>query len=513
MRIDLSRLVHAFGLDGEPAREVDGGDAQGVAIGMTDEGDAVRWPSPSIERASHAVCLAGSGTGKSTLLAVLLAEEVRSGLRLPQGQRPSYFVLIPKSDFRQAIEQALAALVPDALAQLVVLNPFAPRPFAFNLNRLWLGGTPLEIRAWQLGTLVAEVSTSVGLLRSGGASAGARQIDVLTHLLLGALTVPDPRASVLLAYDAVVTPQGLERLASISTSERARGFLMSTKLGDELAAGVAARLRLAFAASSTLERMLAAEDAVQFEELTAPGRICLVDLGEPFGGMPALQSFWAGLFVALAIDHALTRPAPFATGHHLRIVVDEVQTVAAVLAARSESLLATGRARNLSLTVAGQSAVAINRAAEGVLAGLLANAALRIVGRLSAEDADLMAKQIAPLPGSSERPKFLRERFQAAVCNLPDRQWFLLEPGQRQRFTSRPIDGVAWETAHQRAGRELQAAAEHAAVRLDGPPRASLAELTPAFIERSRARRPPVSPTVSSAPTGNLSAAATSRWG
>ncbi len=492
----------------------------GPVLGTSDDGDPVVWPTPSLERAGNVVCFGASGTGKSALIGNALAQEIARGrAELPLDRQPAALVIVPKSDFRQILEQATAAIAPATLGNLVCLNPFSSTGFPFNLNRLDWGDTPVEIRAWQLSTLVAEVSTSTGLLRSGSANAGARQIDVLTNLLLAALTVDDPRANVLLAYDALMTPHGLHRLAALTSSARARSFLETTKLGDELAASCAARLRMAFAATSSLERMMGCDSCIQLADLTRAGRLCLLDLGRPFGGMPGLQIFWASLLAALAIDHALARPSPFADGHHLRIVIDEVQIVAPVLAPRAEALLTTGRARAVSSVYISQGTALIHRASDALIPTLLTNCPTKLVGRLSAADAELLASDQTPTPGNTERPKFLRERFAAAVSNLPDRRFFHLEPGRRRRFSSAPIDLARFEAAAEAEAARIAAAETRLALPENTPPRATLAELTPAF-DRPRPRRQTVRqetarPTERGAADGGDLRTATprSRWG
>lgn len=495
MRLNITPLALALGAGrsrGLNTERNPPGSGEEPIIGTADDGAPVVWPTPSLDRAGNVVCFGASGTGKSALIGNAIARELAVGqAAMPPGQQPAALVIIPKSDFRLILEQATAALAPAALPNMVCLNPFSPTGFPFNLNRLALGDTPIEIRAWQLANLVAEVSTSAGQLRSGSASAGARQIDVLNNLLLAALTVDDPRANVLLAYDALVTPRGFERLATLTTSERARGFLAATKLGDELAASVSARLRMAFGATASLERMVGSNACVQFDDLTAPGRLCILDLGRPFGGMVGLQIFWSSLVAALGIDHALARPSPFTNGHHLRIVIDEVQIVASVLAQRAESLLTTGRARAVSSVYISQGTALIARAADTLIPTLLTNCPTKIVGRLSAPDAELLSSDLSPTPGNTERPKFLRERFAAAVSNLPERRFFHLTPGRRQRFTSAPLDMARFEVAAEEQAELIAAAEQRFALPASTPPRTTLAELTPDFETSRVGRRGP----------------------
>jgi hypothetical protein len=485
MRADLTNLALTLGTGRDRGLSPDRRQRQaldGPFLGMAEDGQPIHLPVTSLEQAAHAICLGSSGTGKSLLLASTIAQEIARALRTLSPERhPAELVIIPKNDFLVALQQATAFLAPEALERMVCLNPFSERGFAFNLNKLPLNGTPIEIRAWQLSILVAEVSTATGLLRSGSAGAGARQIDVLNNLLLAALTVEHPRANVLLAYDALITPRGFERLASITPSSRARAFLLATKLGDELAASCAARLRMAFGATDSLERMMGSEHCISFDLLTAVGCLCLIVLGEPFGGMTGLQTFWASLLAILGIDHALARPSPFVDGHHLRIVIDEFQIVAPVLSERILSLLTTGRARHTSVILASQGTALISRAAEALIPAIMTNCPSKLVSRLSATDAELFSRELTPTPGNPERPKYLRERFAAALSNLPDRQFWYLEPSRRRRFTSAPIDMAQWERAAEEHTEAIAAAERRFALPASTPPRTTLSELTPHF--------------------------------
>lgn len=121
--------------------------------------------------------------------------------------------------------------------------------------------------------------------------------------------------------------------------------------------------------------------------------------------------------------------------------------VAAVLADVAERVLTTGRSRAVSLTALSQGTVLLRDADASLLSVLLTNSPLKVVGRLAAPDAALLAREQAPRPGTDESSGAIRERFTSAVTNLPDREFFCLLPGMRARFTSLSVDLAARDQA------------------------------------------------------------------
>lgn len=414
----------------------------GVPIGTARDNGVVLWPAPSREASSSAVVFGSSGSGKSVMVASAMVHEMCQ----PGGADTAYFVVDPKGDLLELILMGLAAVAPDRLSDVHFLDPFSINavPFPFNLNLLPLGErTPLDVRALQLSNLVAVVSTGMGGRR--GLGTGSRQTDVLTHVLLGALSVDLPGASPLLALDALEAPGGMERLAAITNSTRARSFLQGVSPHPELLASSASRLRMAFAVTGSIEAMLSAESCLRFDELLAPGAITLVHLGRPFGGLRTLQEFFANMLLRLAVEHLLERPSPW-PGHHVRLVVDEAQLVVPVLADVAQVLLEAGRSRGISLVQMTQSSQGLRRASEDYFETVLANTKLKLIGRLPVQDAALIARG-APVSAGSEGASAVRARFATKLSNLPDRTFYHLLPGQRQRFESRVVDLDGWTEA------------------------------------------------------------------
>lgn len=454
-------------------------------IGFGKDEYPIIWPRPTLERAASNLILGSSGCGKTVLCANALVQE----LAKDGNDDLAFLVVDPKGDLVEAMLQGLATIAPHRLEDVFYLDPFSVQGFPFNLNHLALGKTPVDVRSAQIAELVATISTAMGAQKHLGV--GARQVDVLTHLILGSLTCPDPRANVLWALDALTTLGGFKRLAGLTTSARAKHFLSSSRLAAELKASSSSRLRSALAMSEQLERLVAAPDCIQWEELLAPGKITVLHLGQPTGGMASLREFYGNLICRLAIDFLLSRPSPW-RGHHVRMVVDEVQIVAPALSDSAEAILTTGRSRGVSLTAISQGTILIERASETLLRTLFTNSPLKFIGRLSAPDAEMLAREQAPKQGTDENVAAVRSRFSTSVCNLEDRSFFRLLPGDSRRFRTAEVDMDAWQKSAEEKEEEIRNVKNRLALPPDMKPRVTLAEATdlPSSSEgRPRKRR------------------------
>lgn len=475
-------------------------------IGRGKDEYPITWPMPTLEKTASQLILGSSGCGKTLLCANGLVQELAN----EDEDRLAVFIVDPKGDLVEAVLQGLAAVAPHRLGDVFYLDPFSEEGFPFNLNLLTLGRTPIDVRSAQIAELVATVSTAMGAQKHLGV--GARQVDVLTHLILGSLTCPDPRANVLWALDALTTMGGFKRLAGLTTSARAKHFLSSSRLAAELKASSSSRLRSALAMSEQLERLVAAPDCIQWEELLAPGKITVLHLGQPTGGMASLREFYGNLICRLAIDFLLSRPSPW-RGHHVRMVVDEVQIVAPALSDSAEAILTTGRSRGVSLTAISQGTILIERASETLLRTLFTNSPLKFIGRLSAPDAEMLAREQAPKQGTDENVAAVRSRFSTSVCNLEDRQFFRLLPGDSRRFRTADVDMEAWRKASEEREEEIRKVKTRLALPPDMRPRVTLAEATdlPSSSEgrprKKRARKPEADGSEFSKPKPR------SRWG
>lgn len=450
-----------------PARPLGAGT---LVMGVGREGEPVAWPGYCQEKASHVCMFAASGAGKSVLLAQLLASE---WLAAQGGSSPSTLVVLDaKGDLIANIEAAIAAEDPAALDAVTTLDPFSDSAFGLNLLALERS-MPDDIFALVLSGLVGDVSVA----QTGGAGTGARQHHLLQAVMLGALGVDHPRASIMLARDALVAKDGLAALAEVTTNERARDLLASQKPSAELRISTAARVEGAFGMTAALERIVTATQSVSLSALLRERRALLVHVGNPTGGLQALRLTWARLLGTLILDHALARPSPY-SGGHLRLVFDEAQLLQ-TLAPQLVQVLTVGRSKSMSLVLATQSPSLLDGGDEPLLPALMGNSA-RIVGRVPARDADALAKE-----GRAAGQKAL---LAGALTQLRDREFVLQREGAVSRFEAVSVDVGRWRQAE--AAHAGAIAATRARVRLVAPtvPRLRLEDLVQ--DEPSPGRRP-----------------------
>jgi hypothetical protein len=466
-------------------------DGEGALLGTSDRGREVRWPPPSAERASHGDILAGSGAGKTILAQATIVSEIAASRRAPASGRMAVVAVDPKGDLSSGTLDGVAAECPEALTDLSYLNPFAATGgFPFNLAKLDLGQTPPEIWALLIAGLVGTMSTSVGDQKH--LSIGARQMEVLQAVTLAVIDCPHPRANFLWAIEALSTGEdGIKRLAKVTKSERARQFLTSNDIGDELRSSCASRCRMTFALTDGLAAMTSAPNCISPAELTGPGRLTVFDGSGAPAGMVLPTTFFSNVFLRLVTGHLFERTTPW-RGHHARLWIDEAQIVAQALSEVLERILTTGRSFGLSSIVASQG-TALLKAAGGdtLLRVMMTNTPLKLIGRLSAPDAELLAREQAPASGVDSSISEVRSRFIGAVTNLKDREFLRLTPGQSVRFRSRDVDLDAWHAAAERHAGALRAARSRYVLPRDlerAPTLAEVARLDREATSRGRSR-------------------------
>lgn len=483
--------------------------SSGTVIGYAEGNRPIIYPAPGVQQAQHALIAAGSGSGKTAVESYLCTKEIGKSKSLPPDQRPTLFILDLKGDLIHGVLQGICAVAPERLADVCYLNPFQGG-FAFNLVKLPLGETPVDIRSAQLAGLIAVTSTATGSQAHLGA--GARQIDAITNVNLACHTTERPDANLIWGLDAFSTRSGFKQLAALTTSRRAKSFLETTQLSEELRSSCASRMRAALAASERLEQMIASAECLRLADLFFPGKIVLCDLGKPIGGSPSLQRFYANLFTRLTVEHLMERPSPF-SGHHVRLVIDECHIVAPVLSDVAEQILTVGRSKNLSLTLITQQTALLNSASDTLLKVLWANTPTKIIGRLSASDASLISREIVPTRGAGESLHAIQTRFASSVATLRDREFFWMRPGGiRERFTSATIDLPLWHEAADRLADHITLAKNRLALPKDIPPRVTLAEASPTESRTPRPRPSSAAPTSRSA-ARQPSQPRRSRWG
>lgn len=464
--------------------------ASGPIIGHSmEQGFSVRWPMAELGKNQHSLVLGASGSGKTTLMASALVGEISQAgaTNSPNADRATSFLIVdPKNDLAQAVTQAIAATCPERLADLRYLDPFDERfLFPFNLTKLRLpANTSREILALQLAGLIGEISTSQSSQKHLGT--GQRQLDLLMHVVLAAIDCEHPQSSLLWAYDALTLPGGLRLLAEMTNNARARQALQSVLVSEELRCSCSSRLRTSLAATTAIEKLIAAQECIDLAELLGPGRICVVNLSQPPGGLLCLQELYANLIVRLALDHLLARTSPW-TGHCTRVVIDEAQMVVPVLCGCAEATVCTGRSKGISLILLTQDLVQIAKASDTLLRTLLTNSPYKVIGRLSAASSEILAKEQAPPKGVEETIQHVRRNFVMRVSNLPDRQFYFLAPGRRLRFVTAEVDLNAWRLAAESRSSELERAKSRLRLDNGNGPRMSLLEAT-ADKQKDRSR-------------------------
>lgn len=454
MTVDLTRMAvrwrrrfrRAAG-----ARPAEGG----TLLGASDRGRPVAWPPASADRASHGLVLAGSGAGKTVLLAATALGEIMAERRKPRSERMAVFCGDPKGDLVELLLDGIAAECPEALADVRYLDPFAEGGgYPFNLAKLARGAVPADVWAVILASLVGVVSTSIGDQKHLGT--GQRQQDVLQHVLLAVASSGHPDASPLWALEALGSGKaGTARLAKSAGSERARQFLLSTDIGEELRASCAARLRSAFALTEGLSRMSGAPGCVDLDDCLAPGSVTLANFARAPGGFQPLTAFQSNAFTRMVVDRLYARTSPW-RGHHARLWLDEAQILAPVLSDVAERVYTTGRSFGISLVVASQGTALLKAAGgETLLRVLTTNAPMKLVGRLSALDAEMLGREQAPGAGVDTSMSEVRSRFVGAVTNLKDREFLRILPGETTRFRSKDVSLGEWGRARRSMGAEL----------------------------------------------------------
>lgn len=433
MRFDLSWLSRV-------RRERPKAPNSGVMVGRTLHGDPVTWPAPRRSHGGHGTVVASTGSGKTVLLARILAERIACG-----SPSDSIFAIDPKYDLIEHLVGAIAATCPARLNDVVVLSPFKGG-FPSNLAKLRVPGTEPDTLAVLLAGLVSDVSGSVG--SAGGAGIGARQQQLIGGLLQACLSSEHPAASVLWAIDALRLDGGIGLLASMTRSQRARRTLTGLRPSKELAASCISRMQLAFGYTASLERQMAAGSCISPAELLSDGKICLLDLSGAPMGASSLVTFLASLWGRLFLQSALARPST-QSGSMLTIVLEELPLYVGALNDQIVELLQVGRSKGCELVTISQTFKLLERLAPTLPGVMQANSRF-LVGRASPTDAEVFVRHIAAPKGVDEPVSAVRSRVAGQLVGLQQREFLLIDQGQRSRFTSLDVDLESWSAAAMR---------------------------------------------------------------
>lgn len=416
-------------------------DAGRVELGRTTAGAAVMIDRPGLGAAQHALILGATGARKTTLSMALVRQWAQASKQGDE-QAPALVALDAKGDWVTAALGFLGNEAPELLSKVTILRPFEV-PFPFNPCRR-LDAVDSDIRALQIATVVA--ATANLLADSGTLGVGARQIDVMSALLRAVFATGAPGACPQWAAEALEQKGGLMQLADLCPSGPVPESLRRMNIPADLRSSVASRLRMAFSATEGIGSMLSASSCINWGELAAPGRMVLVDLGSPPGGMAALQYILSGLLMQHLIEWLYERPSPATNHHHIRLVLDEAQIPAVAMGPLAAHLYATARSRNISITMLSVGSTLLRDASKVLWEVAVSNSRV-ITGRLGAQDAKLLATTVSPGIGIDETIGAVAARFTATVCNLPAGEFIDLSPRARHRFVARTESVQDWDNA------------------------------------------------------------------
>ena len=222
---------------------------------------------------------------------------------------------------------------------------------------------------------------------------------------------------------------------------------------------------------------MAADSCIDSRELTAAGRILLIDLGKPPEGLVSLQRFQSNLWSRFFLSGlSLDRPSPWA-GSQRMLVIDEAHIVAPLLADELEVAVTTLRSYGGAVCLMTQTVALLRAASPTLLPVLLGNTAVRFSGRLAASDAEALVRELGKVPGVEEPLARVRSRIASELISLPDRQFMKFEPGGRQQFTSNEVDLSAWSAAAEEHAGTISAIRSAGFGTLPDGPRPTLAEV------------------------------------
>lgn len=377
-----------------PALPPPQGTEQGVrALGLSTWSNGARPVGLSIpDSRSHLHLLGSTGTGKTTTMLNLAAQDIAAGRGVG--------VLDPKGDLVRGL---LGRIPPERISDVVLISP--------DDTGHSVGINPLELWPGEDRYLVADNVLAI-FRRIYERFWGPRTDDVLKCALLTLLARPNcTLAQVpLLLSDEAFRRQALEGLSDrigldpfwdeyerLTASQRA-----------EMVGPVLNKLR-DFLVRPRLRRILCqARSTVDLREVLDSGKIVLADLSVGrWGDMTA--SLVGSFLVARIWQAVLARSAREEESRpDFFLFVDEFQHFLGSASSFS-SVLAEARSLRLSLTVANQHLGQLTR---DLREGIASNARSRLVFQCGQDDAAYLAHEMAPLDATA---LMSLERFEAAA--------------------------------------------------------------------------------------------------
>ena len=336
----------------------------------------------SLGDARHHLHLLGpTGTGKSTLLLNLAAQDIAAGRGCA--------VLDPKGDL---VRDLLGRIPPGRIGDVVYIGP--------DEGALAVGLNPLSLAAGEDPDLAAENVLSI-FKRIYHENWGPRTDDVLKSCLLTLLASHEPT---LAHIPQLLGDARLRRVLTANVRDEIglRGFWdwyeqLSEQKRSEATAPLLNKVR-DFLLRPRLRRLLCQpRSTVDLRTLIDGGGILLADLGTGRWGSGA--SALAGSFLVARIwQAALARQSiGEAQRRDFQLYIDEFQTFLGIDGPFAEAL-AQARGLRLSLTLANQH---LGQLPREVREAVRSNAGSRVVFRCGAPDARALEHELAPLDAAT----------------------------------------------------------------------------------------------------------------
>lgn len=325
---------------------------------------------PARDALQHLHVIGPTGTGKSTLLANLIVQDMQAGR--------SVVILEPKGDL---VADVLARVPDHRLDDVVVIDPTDSKPV--GLNPLASGGVAPEVKVDQL------LAVFKGLFSE---SWGPRLQDILTA---GLLTLTRTPGMSLPALPLLFTDEGFRRtvLQRVHDPLALDGFWQwFQELSEAERAAVLApvmnKLR-AFLLRERLRRIIGqGEPRFDLRQLYTERRIVLVNANAGALG-PESSGLLGALFVSQLWQTALGRSSiPPEKRHPVMVVIDEWQRFLH-LPTDLADVLAQARGLGVALHLANQH---LGQLPPDVKAAVLANARSRVVFAAHHDDATALVK-------------------------------------------------------------------------------------------------------------------------
>jgi hypothetical protein len=404
-----------------------------LALGRLDDGSVLRLDRQALEQ--HVHMMGGTGTGKSTLMLNMIAEDMRAGRAV--------LLIDPHGDLW---EKALRLVPPARRHDLVLVHPTDPRG-AFTMNALERLGDDAEIEHARIVDEFLDLFKRT-LWRDVPEAFGPMFENYFRNGLLLLLNAHDNDASVL-DFPRVFGDDSFRAdLLRKCTNKDVSFFwnrIVSEARGDadldNHAPYVVCKLT-PITGNVTLKRILGANrSTLDLGRVIERQQICLINLAQPHIGKEASR-FLGGVITArlVAVAKAQCRLPP-EQRHRMHVYMDEFQTY---ISAGLADALAEVRKFGLNLVLANQSLSQLHgdsHQAE-VARAVMANAANLISFRVGLADAMALALKFEP--GLSPKDLVRLPNYYAAATLLQGSMLgaptiFATEPEPKAARAPKPI--------------------------------------------------------------------------